>query len=92
MRDSYNLFSKQKTTDIPLAERCRPSILDDIIGHKKYLDKKSPLRRQIDAGRIPSMILWGPPGVGKTTLAHVITRESGLSFETLSAVTSGKKE
>jgi len=92
MRDSYNLFSKQKTSDIPLAERCRPSTLDDIIGHDKYLDKKSPLRRQIDAGRIPSMILWGPPGVGKTTLAHVITRESDLSFETLSAVTSGKKE
>ena len=92
MRDSYNLFSKQKASDIPLAERCRPSTLDDIIGHDKYLDTKSPMRRQIDAGRIPSMILWGPPGVGKTTLAHVITLESGLSFETLSAVTSGKKE
>ena len=96
MPKSYNLFTKNNElkdpSDIPLAERCRPAALDDIIGHSRYLKKKSPLRRQIDSGRIPSMIFWGPPGVGKTTLAHVIAKESGLSFETLSAVTSGKKE
>ena len=96
MPKSYNLFTKNNElkdpSDIPLAERCRPAALDDIIGHSRYLKKKSPLRRQIDSGRIPSMIFWGPPGVGKTTLAHVIAKESGLLFETLSAVTSGKKE
>lgn len=96
MPKSYNLFTKNNElkdpSDIPLAERCRPASLDDIIGHSRYLKKKSPLRKQIDSGRIPSMIFWGPPGVGKTTLAHVIAKESGLSFETLSAVTSGKKE
>jgi len=96
MPKSYNLFTKNNElkdpSDIPLAERCRPATLDDIIGHSRYLKKKSPLRKQIDSGRIPSMIFWGPPGVGKTTLAHVIAKESGLSFETLSAVTSGKKE
>ncbi len=92
MPQSYNLFKKSDASDIPLAERCRPTSLDDIIGHSRYLNTNSPLRKQIDAGKIPSMLFWGPPGVGKTTLAHTIAKTSGLPFETLSAVTSGKKE
>lgn len=83
---------RKDAADAPLAERCRPQQLEQIIGHNKYLKSGSPLRKQIESGRIPSMILWGPPGVGKTTLAMVLARNSGLPFDTLSAVTSGKKE
>jgi putative ATPase len=92
MPQSLDLFAAQRPDQIPLAERCRPQILDDIFGHDSFLGKSSPLRRQIDSGKIPSLIFWGPPGVGKTTLAHVIAKESGAPFEKLSAVTSGKKE
>jgi len=96
MAHSFDLFAQKNfrkdKTDIPLAERCRPENLDDIVGHSKYLHLNSPLRKQLESGRLPSMIFWGPPGVGKTTLAYVISERSGLPFRTLSAVTSGKKD
>ena len=96
MAQSFDLFSmknlRKDAAEAPLAERCRPRQLEEIIGHNKYIRSGSPLRRQIEAGRIPSMIFWGPPGVGKTTLAMVLAQNSGLPFDTLSAVTSGKKE
>lgn len=76
----------------PLAERLRPQTLDDYIGQKHLLGKGSVLRRMIDSGRIPSIILWGPPGVGKTTLAHIISNTLDSQFYMLSAINSGVKD
>jgi putative ATPase len=77
---------------IPLAERLRPQSLSDYIGQKALLGENAPLRRAIEAGRIPSMILWGPPGVGKTTLASVIASSVDRPFKAISAINSGVKE
>ena len=76
----------------PLAERLRPRTLDDYIGQKHLVDEGAVLRKMIDAGRISSFILWGPPGVGKTTLAQIIANRLKTPFYTLSAVTSGVKD
>ena len=76
----------------PLAERMRPRSLDDYIGQKHLVGEGAVLRRMIESGRIPSFILWGPPGVGKTTLAMVIAHQLDVPFYTLSAVTSGVKD
>ena len=76
----------------PLAEELRPGTLDEYIGQEHLISKDAVLRRSIEAGRIPSMILWGPPGVGKTTLANIIAKSLNLHFYTLSAVSSGVKD
>ena len=76
----------------PLAERMRPRTLDDYVGQKHLVGEGAVLRKMIDAGRIPSFILWGPPGVGKTTLAQIIANRLETPFYTLSAVTSGVKD
>ena len=76
----------------PLAERLRPRTLDDYIGQKHLVGEGAVLRNMIDAGRISSFILWGPPGVGKTTLAQIIAHRLETPFYTLSAVTSGVKD
>lgn len=76
----------------PLAERLRPKTLDDYIGQKHLVGQGAILRKMIDAGRISSFILWGPPGVGKTTLAQIIANKLETPFYTLSAVTSGVKD
>ena len=76
----------------PLAERMRPASLDEYVGQEHLVGKDAALRRMIDAGHLPSMILWGPPGVGKTTLAHIMARATGVRMYTLSAVTSGVKD
>lgn len=76
----------------PLAERLRPRTLDDYIGQKHLVGPGAILRKMIDAGRISSFILWGPPGVGKTTLAQIIANKLETPFYTLSAVTSGVKD
>ena len=76
----------------PLAERLRPRSLDDYIGQKHLVGEGAVLRKMIDAGRISSFILWGPPGVGKTTLAQIIANKLQAQFYTLSAVTSGVKD
>ena len=76
----------------PLAERLRPRTLDEYIGQEHLVGEGAVLRKMIDAGRIPSFILWGPPGVGKTTLAQIIAHRLETPFYTLSAVTSGVKD
>ena len=76
----------------PLAERLRPRTLDEYIGQKHLVGEGAVLRKMIDAGRISSFILWGPPGVGKTTLAQIIANKLETPFYTLSAVTSGVKD
>ena len=77
---------------IPLAERLRPKNLDDFLGQNHLTGKNSPIRKCIESGSIPSMIFWGPPGVGKTTLAQLISKETERTFFTLSAINSGVKE
>ncbi len=76
----------------PLAERLRPETLDDLIGQQHLTGKGSILRSAIENGTIPSMILWGPPGVGKTTIANIIANTLHVPFFTLSAISSGVKE
>lgn len=76
----------------PLAERLRPQTLDDYIGQKHLVGPDAVLRKMIDSGRISSFILWGPPGVGKTTLAQIVAHRLETPFYTLSAVTSGVKD
>ena len=76
----------------PLAERLRPRTLDDYIGQKHLVGEGAVLRRMIESGHISSFILWGPPGVGKTTLAQIIAHRLETPFFTLSAVTSGVKD
>lgn len=76
----------------PLAERMRPLVLDDYIGQSHLLGTEAPLRKSIDAGVLPSMIFWGPPGVGKTTLANLIAAHLKRPFYKLSAISSGVKE
>ena len=76
----------------PLAERLRPRTLDDYVGQRHLVGEGAVLRKMIDAGRISSFILWGPPGVGKTTLAQIIAHQLEVPFYTLSAVTSGVKD
>lgn len=76
----------------PLAERLRPKTLDEYIGQRHLTGPTAALRRMIEAGRVPSFILWGPPGVGKTTLARIVASRLEAPFYTLSAVSSGVKE
>lgn len=78
--------------DIPLAERIRPKSFDQFIGQDHIAGRESALRKLLDKGLIPSMILWGPPGVGKTTLARLIAENGERRFFTLSAINSGVKD
>ena len=76
----------------PLAERLRPKTLDDYIGQELLVGKNAVLRKMIESGNISSLILWGPPGVGKTTLAKIIANTLERPFYTLSAINSGVKD
>src|SRR5215831_18531378 len=78
--------------DAPLADRMRPRTLDEVVGQGHLLDPGKPLRTAIERDQVPSMILWGPPGVGKTTLAQIIARMTKSTFVPFSAVLSGIKE
>ena len=77
---------------IPLAEQLRPKTLDDFLGQEHLVGPNAILRRVIDAGNLPSMIFWGPPGVGKTTLAFIISKQLNKPFYILSAINSGVKD
>ena len=76
----------------PLAERVRPESLDEVIGQQQLIYPGSPFLKAVESNRIPSMIFWGPPGVGKTTLAQIIARSAKRPYRQLSAVQSGVKE
>lgn len=76
----------------PLAERMRPHTLDEYVGQPHLTGPKGIIRKMLESGNVPSMILWGPPGVGKTTLAQMIAEKLGVPFFTLSAISSGVKE
>ena len=76
----------------PLAERIRPKSLDELVGQEHLTGKNSILRKAIEKGKVPSMIFWGPPGTGKTTLASIIAQSLSLPYFTLSAISSGVKE
>lgn len=76
----------------PLAERLRPTRLDDLVGQEHLVGEKGVIRKTIQSGNIPSMILWGPPGVGKTTIANIIANEAKKPFYILSAISAGVKD
>jgi len=80
------------SVSIPLPERMRPETLDDYVGQEHLVGKNAVLRKMIESGNISSFILWGPPGVGKTTLAQIIARQLDREFYTLSAISSGVKD
>ena len=76
----------------PLAERMRPVKLDELVGQEHLTGPNGIIRKAIQSGNVPSMILWGPPGVGKTTIANIIANEVKNPFYTLSAVSAGVKD
>jgi putative ATPase len=87
-----NLYTISSCMAAPLAERLRPKKLDDYIGQTHLVGPGAVLRKMIEAGNLSSFILWGPPGVGKTTLARIVANQLDRPFFTLSAVTSGVKD
>lgn len=89
LKHAYLSFMNQHT---PLAERLRPNTLDDLIGQEHLTGNNSILRQSIEQGKIPSMILWGPPGVGKTTIANIIAHSLSVPYFQLSAISSGVKD
>lgn len=89
MTDLFQSAGLEKDAPRPLADRLRPTSLDEVVGQDHLLGEGAPLARMLKAKRLSSLILWGPPGVGKTTIARLIAKESGLEFEQISAVFSG---
>lgn len=85
-------MAKNNKPKAPLAERLRPANLDDLIGQQHLVGSGGIIRKAVNSGSIPSMILWGPPGVGKTTIANIIANQVKATFFTLSAISSGVKE
>ena len=96
MKKQASLFEMKETgltgREAPLADRMRPRTLDEFVGQEHLLSQGKILRQAIESDRLPSMILWGPPGSGKTTLAMIIAKTTGSRFIAFSAVLSGVKE
>lgn len=94
MTDLFAVDSESKEADAPrpLPDRLRPQAVDDIVGQAHLTGAGAPLRKMLDKRRVASMVLWGPPGTGKTTLARIIARHTDLHFEQISAIFSGVKE
>ena len=90
--EQISLFDDNKNQSIPLANRLRPETLEEFAGQEHLLGKGKMLRQLIERDQISSMIFWGPPGVGKTTLASIIANRTRSNFINFSAVTSGIKE
>ena len=91
MSDLFQAAGLDKSAPQPLAEAIRPQKLSEVVGQDHLIGADGPLGRMIASGRLSSVILWGPPGVGKTTIAQLLADGTGLHFEALSAVFSGVK-
>ena len=89
MSDLFEAAGLDQGAPRPLADRLRPQKLADVVGQDHLLKPEGPIGRMIAQKRLGSMVLWGPPGVGKTTIARLLAEESGLEFQQISAVFSG---
>src|SRR5690606_33167255 len=89
--DLFSYVDQHNSEGQPLAERMRPRTFDEMLGQSKLLDKSSPWQRLLASGQLPSMILWGPPGSGKTTFALLLAQKVTAEFLTVNAIETGAK-
>lgn len=92
MSDLFTSAGLDEDAPRPLAERLRPTSVEEVVGQEHLLDSSGPIGRMLEKGRLASMILWGPPGVGKTTIARLLAEKANLQFEQISAIFSGVKD